>query len=106
MPGTQQLEQGTLTEGESLVQLTSFVLTSLDQLLLILHILFAFFTKQAGYLNEVNRKCFLARASVQTILRGSSMLGLSIKVNKFDIFFSTKHLKLNWSVLGDQLYRH
>jgi hypothetical protein len=47
--------QGTLTEGEGSVQLTSLVLTSLDQLFLIMQTLFTFY-KMSCYLNEeVNR---------------------------------------------------
>jgi hypothetical protein len=38
-----------LTKGEGLIQLTSLYVTNMDQLILILNILFSFFTKQATF---------------------------------------------------------
>jgi hypothetical protein len=46
LPGTMERgwsPQGTLSEGEDSVQLTSFLLTSLDQLVLVIPTLFTFF---------------------------------------------------------------
>jgi hypothetical protein len=54
--------QGTPSESEGTVQLTHLVLTSLDQLLLILKITFVFFTKQA------------------TLLRSSTVLSLPLQL--------------------------